>query len=82
MCPVTKRVQCIVGYNRDSSKGRYDTGREIFFFEFKVSLNFINQEGKDISVCPSCGCFCQRQKKKKHSTKEMHRMYKEEWKLF
>lgn len=43
------------------------TQDEKYFFEFKVSLNFINQEAKDISVCPSCGCFCQRQKNILHT---------------
>lgn len=37
------------------------TADEICFFEFKMSLNFINNGSVESSTCPSCGSFCQRQ---------------------
>lgn len=37
------------------------TKDERIFFEYKVSLNMINQEDADSSECPFCGTYCQRQ---------------------
>lgn len=36
------------------------TEDEKMFFEFKIAFNFMYEEEKDTSTCPSCGFFCQR----------------------
>lgn len=37
------------------------TEDEQIFFEYRISLNAINNEDTPTSSCPSCGSFCQRQ---------------------
>lgn len=37
------------------------TDDEALFYEYKVSLNVMHQNGAHTSVCPQCGRFCQRQ---------------------
>lgn len=45
------------------------TKDERIFFEYKISLNMMNQKDADTSECPFCGTYCQRQRQNELHTR-------------